>query len=68
MTLYLYEQEIKRESIEEGIKIGRQEGIKEGIKEERELAIRKMLKILSPEEVIDLGYDKALVMNIVNEV
>lgn len=52
MTLYLHEQKIMRKSREEGRT------------EERELAIRNMLKKLSPDEIIEMGYDRDLVMSI----
>ncbi len=52
MTLYLHEQEIMRKSKAEGKA------------EERELAVRNMLKKLSPSEIIDLGYEEDLVRKI----
>lgn len=51
MTLYMHEQDLIRKSK----------------MEERKLAIKNMLKKLSVEEVIELGYDKDLVMKIAEE-
>lgn len=59
MTLYLHEQEIKAEA--------HKEGIKEGKMQEQELAIKRMLSIAPPEKIIELGYDRELVIKIVNE-
>lgn len=59
MNLYLRDQEMKR--------AGREEGRKEGRKEEKRLAIKNMLKKLSPEDIIELGYDRELVMSIAEE-
>lgn len=59
MTLYLHEQEIMRKSREEGRKEGRQEATR--------FAIKNMLKKFSPEEIVELGYDRELVMSIVKE-
>lgn len=63
MTLYLHEQEIMRKSREEG----RKEGKEEGKQEEKRLAIKNMLKKLSPEEIVELGYDREMVMSIMEE-
>ena len=63
MNLYLRDQEMKRAGREEG----RKEGKEEGRKEEKRLAIKNMLKKLSPEDIIELGYDRELVMSIAEE-
>ena len=63
MTLYLHEQEIMRKSREEGKAEGRTEGIAEATR----LAIQNMLKKLSPDEIIEMGYDRELVMSIAEE-
>lgn len=52
MNLYLRDQEMKR--------TGREEGRQEATM----LAIKNMLKKLSPEDIIELGYDRELVMSI----
>ena len=41
------------------------EGIEEGRTEAEKQAIKNMLQRFSPEEIIELGYDKNLVMEIV---
>ena len=51
VTLYLHEQEIAQKSRAE----------------ERELAVRTMLKKLSPEDIIELGYEKELIEKILEE-
>lgn len=51
VTLYLHEQEIAQKSRAE----------------ERELAVRNMLKKLSPEDIIELGYEKELIEKILEE-
>lgn len=67
MNLYWHDQEIMRKSRDEGREEGRNEGIKAGRNEEKRLAIKNMLKKLSPEDIIELGYDRELVMSIVEE-
>ena len=59
MTLYMHEQDIMRKS--------REEGRTEGKREEREFAIKNMLKKLSPDEIVELGYERELVMSIAEE-
>lgn len=55
MTLYLREQLIMREYMEKGMQKATEE------------AIKNMLKLLSPEKIIELGYEKELVMKIAKE-
>lgn len=59
MTLYMHEQDLIRKS--------KAEGRAEGMTEATDLAIKNMLKKLSVEDVIELGYDKDLVMKIAEE-
>lgn len=55
MNLYIHDQDVERK------------GREEGRKEEKRLAIKNMLKKLSPEDIIELGYDRELVMSIAEE-
>ena len=43
------------------------DAIRKGRVEERENAIRRMLKKLNPEDIIELGYEEALVYKIISE-
>ena len=43
------------------------DAIRKGRAEEKETAIRRMLKKLSPEDIIELGYEEELVCKIVQE-
>lgn len=83
MTLYLHErqmmwdslQEGRKKGLEEGIKEGRAEGRREGREEGRRegraeadrIAIKKMLTKLTQDEIVDLGYERQLVMEIAKE-
>ncbi len=62
----------RAEGIKQGMKEGRAEGIKEGIKEGRaegdRSAIKKMLTKLTPDEIVELGYERKLVMEISGEI
>ncbi len=55
MSVFLHDAEKK----------GMAEGIEEGRTEAEKQAIKNMLQRFSPEEIIELGYDKNLVMEIV---
>ena len=43
------------------------DAIRKGRAEEKEIAVRRMIKKLSPEDIIELGYDEKLVYEIVRE-
>ncbi len=84
MTLYLHERQMMWDSLQEGMKKGLEEGRKEGIKEGRaegikqgmkegraegdRIAIKKMLTKLTPDEIVELGYERKLVMEISGEI
>ena len=72
MTLYLHERQMMWDSLQEGMKKGLEEGRKEGIKEGRaegdRSTIKKMLTKLTPDEVVELGYERKLVMEISGEI
>lgn len=65
------EKEAERKGMEKGMKQGLEKGMKQGLEKGRaeaeKLAIKKMLKKLSVDEVIQLGYAKELVMEISKE-
>ena len=62
----------RKQGLEQGIKQGKAEGIKEGIEEGKteaeKQAIKNMLQRFSPEEIIQLGYDRDLVVEISKEI
>lgn len=72
MTLYLHERQMMWDSLQEGMKKGLEEGRKEGMKEGRaegeRSAIKKMLTKLTPDEIVELGYERKLVMEISGEI
>lgn len=55
----------RKEGKKEGRKEGRREGIRIGEKKGERVAVKKMLTKLTPEEIIELGYDQKFVMEIV---
>lgn len=55
-------QEGRQEGREEGREEGRQEGRQEGLQE----SVKILLKTLNPEQIIKMGFDSDLVMNIYN--
>lgn len=68
MTLYLHERQMMWDSLQEGMKKGLEEGRKEGRAEADRSAIKKMLTKLTPDEIVELGYERKLVMEISGEI
>lgn len=69
MSVFLHDAEKKgmAEGLESGRKQGLEQGMKQGKAEAERIAIKKMLKKLSIEEIIELGYDRDFVLKIAKE-
>lgn len=70
MTQYLREMQLRIECEERGLQQGLQQGLEQGLQQGIETgrieAIKNMLKKLSPDDIIELGYDRELVTAVVN--
>ena len=70
MSVFLHDAEKKgmAEGLEQGLEQGIKQGKAEGKTEAEKQAIKNMLQRFSPEEIIQLGYDRNLVVEISKEI
>lgn len=83
MTLYLHEKQMMWKSLQEGrakgmeeglaegkakgLAEGKAKGLAEGLAEAERTAVKRMLTKLSADEIVELGYEKQLVMSIAED-